>query len=454
MKLHFGTLFLLIVNSCIAQFLSINEQKKDLKQFQEELYAVHPALFRFADKTAFDSLFKSIENELSDSATVYEFSERIAPVFVLIKDVRTSQRVLKAKPNKLQIPLDVKIIANQLYVKNNICSSPQIKRGYLIESINDESSEVILSKLKKQVSTDANIQTTKIKLIEERFRRYYSANGSKEVSIKFNTGSESLSTTIELMDPEKIKSMSILQGYHKESIHTAPYYHCDIQDGVGYLTISFFALIKWDVFTSFLDEFIAKLNEENIKDLIIDLRWNIGGSRGYPIYLYSKLTDKPFHYVKHLITRQATIDVKMPQDSTKNYQHLKDDIYKVTDGFEGAGLHAPHASNYKGNIYLLVNGLTSQVASLMKSNNRGVIIGEETGGLYAGQMGEGYSNFKLQFSKILIQIPRYRVVLATDPSKNPANRGTLPDVEIKETIDSFLNGEDLYIKKALELITK
>ena len=457
MKLIINSLFFLTIFSCFGQTLSKEEQLEDLRTFKTNLYSVHPSLFRFILKADLDSIFYNIDSNLHDSVSINDFSQKIAPVFSAIKDAHTWQR-LPLNSSSLQLPLDLKIISNQLYVRNNVSSNPKIQKGDLIESINNEPTEEILNRLRKKLSTDGGIETTQNRVIEEWFRHMYDTRGAKDLSIKINSGAESFETTVELLEPQKIDSIRVLKGYNHQDRLSPPYFNFEIQNNVGILTISHFAQIPWEEYTSFLDESIETLNKQGIENLILDLRWNIGGPRDYPIFLYSKLTYKPFEYIDHLMTKKTTIDSKIPFDSTKSYIHITDDLFKVTSGFRGAGLQYPDSSNYKGNIYLLIDGQSNsssgQIASLLKSNNRGIIIGEEAGGIYSGGTGEYHHKIKLEHSQILIQIPRYRIVLSVDHSKNSMNKGTIPDYEITNTLDALMKNKDLCIEKAFELIKK
>ncbi len=438
--------------------MSVNEQLTDLYELKENLYSVHPCLYRFTTKIKLDSLFNEIEYGLNQPCSNVEFSNKIAPIFSQIKDAHTWQRPPQSKTSNLKIPIDIKIISGEIYIKNNISTNSKIKRGQKVLSINNEPSDSILIRLMSQLSTDGGIQSTKTRVIEEWFRHIYTADNSKSVKIKLTNEKKTFETKIDLIESTKIDSIRLIKHLNTEDKLSKPYYDFKINNGIGFLKIVHFAPISWADYTTFLDESINELNRNKISDLVIDLRWNIGGPRDYPIFLYSKITDKPFDYLDYLITRKSTIDANIPFDSTKTFEFVNNDTYKVTKGARGIGLQEPHSSNYTGNIYLLVDGQSnsssSQIASLIKSNKRGIIIGEETGGIYSGGTGEYHLNFTLKNSKVSIQIPRYQIVLSVDESLNDLNKGTKPDYPIVESIESFDNNVDLFILKAIELINQ
>ncbi|MBK6478298.1 MAG: hypothetical protein IPF93_08400 [Saprospiraceae bacterium] len=74
----------------------------------------------------------------------------------------------------------------------------------------------------------------------------------------------------------------------------------EILDGkTAVLTISSFNYYEWDsypVFKSFLDSSMNIIHNKKIKNLIIDVRYNRGGSQYPSIYLLQHLMDKSFTY--------------------------------------------------------------------------------------------------------------------------------------------------------------
>ena len=203
----------------------------------------------------------------------------------------------------------------------------------------------------------------------------------------------------------------------------------------------------WKAYTNFLDSCFAELEKNKIKNLIIDLRWNIGGPREYPIYLYSRISEKPFSFCKELITTSETVKEKLPLDSEKVFEKLDDNFYVVKSNARGLGLQSPSQNPYRGKIFLLIDGqsnsASAQFASIFYSNKRGVIIGEEAGGLFTGGTGEHHYYLKLPSSKITVQIPRYRIVLDVDQNKFYGH-GLKPHHEVNESVDQLIKEKIVY----------
>lgn len=158
-----------------------------------------------------------------------------------------------------------------------------------------------------------------------------------------------------------------------------------------------------------------------INKLIVDLRYNTGGENANGKWLYSYLTDKPFQFSSDMVS--------------------------------GPEWDYPSAYNYQGDIIFLINGLsfstTSNFAAIAKSYDRGVFIGQETGGAYyGGSSGEVYS-LTLPNSNIRVSIPK-------DPSTNPVkeinikDKGVIPDYTVNPSIKNMVENEDVQLKFAID----
>ena len=86
--------------------------------------------------------------------------------------------------------------------------------------------------------------------------------------------------------------------------------------------------------------------------------------------------------------------------------------------------------------------------------NRGIFIGEETGGTYEGNV-SGYSEYvKLPNSKIKVKIPTVHFQINVEPKIK--GRGVIPNYEVPQTWKDYLNGrntkKDFTIKKIINLV--
>lgn len=111
-------------------------------------------------------------------------------------------------------------------------------------------------------------------------------------------------------------------------------------------------------------------------------------------------------------------------------------------------------NHYDKNILVLINGgsfsASCLVSAYLKSDNKAIFIGEETGGTIEGCNAGIMPNYKLPNTKIKIRMPAFRVI--HDVSPTLTRHGILPDYKIHFTLDDLILRKDLELSKAMELI--
>ena len=464
-----NTTFLLFIFAIVSfsiygqneNLLSLQQQLNDIDELEQKLKTIHPSLYRFCTPMEFDSTLNSIKTGICKTNTEKEFSVLLSPIFLLIKDAHTWQQLSKCEQSNALIPLDFRIFKNQLFVYNNCSYNDELSPGTKILTINNEKSEDIIIRLKATIISDGFIETTKERAVEEWFKYIFPPQNHYLITFQNKNKSKTIDVdglTENIIDSIRTNRLENKIQLKTEPFHIAPYTKFSIHsNNYGIVKIKWFDKIPFTEYKSFLDSSINELNKKQITNLIIDLRWNIGGPREYPIYLLSKIFNQPFEYCDSLITTKFTFEEKIAFDSTKVFVPMDNGFYKVVKNARGLGLQYPSNETFKGNIYLLVDGSSNsssaQVASLIYQNHRGTIIGEEPGGLFEGGTGEHNYYLTLTNSSIKVQIPRYRIVLHVDNSKFYGH-GVKPDYEVKSEIEDLIQGKDTVMEFTIGLIKK
>lgn len=168
--------------------------------------------------------------------------------------------------------------------------------------------------------------------------------------------------------------------------------------------------------------------------MVIDLRGNGGGRDDYGALLFSYLTNQPFRYFSSV--------------STTSYQ------VKSADN-DLLGWQQPNDNPYSGKVVFLTDGrcfsTTADFCAIAKRNNRGVFVGEETGGAFYGNTSGQTSNCKLKNSLIGITIPRFKYVNAVLEIQEQG-RGVKPDFPVVFSVQDLLQRNDRLLQKALEVV--
>jgi C-terminal processing protease CtpA/Prc len=121
---------------------------------------------------------------------------------------------------------------------------------------------------------------------------------------------------------------------------------------------------------------------------------------------------------------------------------------------EGMDVFSPKKDNFKGKLYILINGksfsATGEFTSFLKNNRNVIFIGEEVGGNKV-QNTSGISYIiTLPYSKQKVKIPL--VVWEMNVDYKNDSHGIKPDYWIRNTIGQELNDYDSVLNFTLEFI--
>ena len=225
-------------------------------------------------------------------------------------------------------------------------------------------------------------------------------------------------------------------------------------DTVAYLALHTFELD--DLEQDELRGIFADLIADSIPNLILDLRFNYGGPAASVEGIYSYLAPKPF------CTKMRNIVNKKGGFLCFGSCSVEDDPDMLYAGYEplpnGEGFvkdkpewrNPDSLVNYKGRLYVLTNetsfSASTCFAGWVKKQNRGVIVGRETGSAYHQMKAENFTQYVLPNSDIAIQIPTIKVVFDTVVNERfPYGRGVLPDYPVNFTPEelSFAHGDSI-----------
>jgi hypothetical protein len=187
-------------------------------------------------------------------------------------------------------------------------------------------------------------------------------------------------------------------------------------------------------FKTFLDSAFNDIGNKKAAKLIIDIRRNQGGNDENGALLYAYLSQKPFKYYDSL----ETTTEKFAEDRHANLK-----------------LQQPKLNSFKGRLYILADGrsfsASSEFSSIVKTNNRGLFIGEENGGGYYGNTSGDDATVTLPASQISCRVPLLKYTLAVKKLKN-GELGILPDYPRYITISDIINGTDSQMDYALQVV--
>ncbi|MEM9529134.1 MAG: S41 family peptidase, partial [Bacteroidota bacterium] len=337
-------------------------------------------------------------------------------------------------------------------------------------SINGVPTKDIVHRLTQLIPSDGYNVTGKYHQLSAEFVFYYSlVYGLKErVKLDYipHNGEKVLSADVDLISKEKWNELQIELTPHEND------FQFSTLDGIGILKVGTFN--GAENFTRFIDESFQKLSEENVGQLIIDLRNNGGGEETNAIHLYSYLAAKDFKYYDRYEVKTPKKTLQKQGESLVAYEtanalrevstlddHGRQVISKI-EGIRGKLIDpnewqkATTTNRFEGAVVVLIDGgsfsATSEVCAIMARDKRVTFFGEETGGGLDGNTSGLYDQIILPNTRITVKIPLIKYVSATGDIHHNFGRGILPD--FSPSLSTMAEGkvEDTFMKNALNYL--
>lgn len=398
---------------------TVKEYRDDLDQLGKTLLKVHPNALKFISEKDFWKGIEQKKSLITDGTTFAEFAWHCSEIIASIHCSHTEMGRFfienEMLPPSLKFPLLTRLVDGKLYVVDSL-GNGQINTKDEVLSINGVAVPQLLADIYPHITAQGFIQTTK--------RHVF--NMWSLVLIPYALGfPETYSVKLKGKDAPVV----LKKAGGEIRPRSNPIYRCT--DGLcleflddqktaimSITTFNYYPFNNLDVFKTFVDKSMAEINGKGIKNLIIDVRWNGGGSQMASIHLLRYLVKKPFVYYS-----RAEFEGK-------------------TGKIEGEEEFAPFENRYKGKLYFMMDGLgnstTGHFMSLVKVLNLGTIVGEELGSNQFCSAGQEVC--RLKHTKL-----EYYVADNTHESSAislPDETGILPDHYVTQSIDDYLKKID------------
>lgn len=449
--------FLVSLGSLFGQTTNIQEVvfstdqlKTDVRYLKTKLENNHPGLYLYTSKSTIDKVFDSLENSILKPLSELAFYKHITIISSIIKDGHTIILPNVAHANTQGntsnfLPYHFVILNNQLFLDMVCTSDNSIPVGSEIIYINNVKATEIIKQLSERQVRDGNNLTYPTWILSNYFRQYYSFifGHPANYAITYKINGQTNTASIKALPKDSIYFYR-QQNYPNKTFLNLPNegLKLKIEDDKKYaiLIIKDFHnnVLKKEYkqnFNKVIATYFEQINNSKTENLILDLRNNQGGDIENGVYLLSYLLDKPFSVVKE-------------------YNCVKNKKVQHCNG-PSLGQHHPKANNFKGKLYVLINGGSFSnsgiVSSCLQANNRATFIGQETGGnpnVIAGFTKE----IKLPNTKIQVQVPTKQFVI-TDKGNN-IGQGIMPTHKVEPKLTDIINNIDTEMEYTIKLIDK
>ena len=451
-------LLLLLPNLVLAQSqLSAEYQPEELiadfHVLKGELQLLHSGLNRYTTKSQMDSVFQSIEEQLTESMNSIKFFRAIKPILKYIGNGHTDIIPSTAYHHALihdlpRFPFIIDKVDEGLKILYNKSQNTDIKEGDIISSINGISANEIYQNLVMNTTRDGyNLSLPRIK-VATNFSGYYAEHfGTPELfNIRILQNKEQKDIVIkactrdEMLDNLNIQNKSAF--YYAFQDNRAPLQAWTNED-VGYLVVKTFSegiLSNAEVnYKKEYKQFFKSLNKQKITRLVLDLRNNQGGHFAPQAELLKYLIKDPFIVTRKAYTSVDTLSNTAYYAKDENYHAFnRIKFTSAHDGvfnrkWKGLAVQESYKTGFSGQLFVLINEFTfsaaAELAGHLKDKTKAIFIGAETGGNPNVCTSGTTITIVLPNTKNILRIPTTSWVNNVDFSSN--GRGIIPDITFK-----------------------
>ena len=488
---------ILFLLSCASSFKSYQPNKKFAKaKLQQDflllkniLQQKHPALYWYTPKQKMDYYFDSLYNNIADSMTELQYGwQVIAPLTQKIHCGHTSFSMSNhwykfIKNKKIPgLPIYVKTWADTMVVTANLNKKDTVlKRGTLLTSINGVPIQTLQQQIFQYLPTDGfanNVNYIRLssnlpyyhRNVFGTFKNYRigyldTLGQAKTILIPmWNPPIDTTKNTKQIITPTNTVTRAQRKKFKRENERAL---QTDTLLRTATFTLNTFSAGGGKRLRHFIKHTFKKLQQDSIKNLIIDLRNNGGGDVDMYTLLTKYIIAQPFKVADTAYTISKTL-----RPFTKYIKHgfftnigFKFLTKKQRDGYYHFGFYERHnfypkkVNHFNGKVYVLINGPTFSASTLfchaIKGQQNVTLVGEETGGGWHGNSGLMIPDITLPNTKIKVRLPLFKIVQYKHVPKY--GTGVIPDIYIPPTVEGIVKELDrkmLIVKEMIRVAEK
>ncbi len=501
-------------NTEISKLHDVSALHEDVDKAYKQLKKHHPRLYQFRSKEILDYKFDSLKSAIKSPMDSRTFYKHLAAVTKYIgqghlaiippnKSYTKKERKALSKKKFDINNLDYEYLDGKLLIVH-ARGKDSLLVGSEVLKFEDETSQNLIEKFKPLIASDGYNTTFHNRVVGTRFLSYYAKDRGRFDSISLTLKNSDSTFIKKFKRISKTKPANKIDSIQKDSIivkkkkltkaerKDKKIQHKKkkkINKKYGFIASrkeftrnldfvgkdSAIAMLKIRGFTrgkfkAFYNETFVTLDSLKTKHLVIDLRNNFGGRLNEIDYLYSFLTDKKYSmvnpsevnsrvpFLKLLMSNTTPLTMKLfvgllsPFIATHNVLKTSKKDGKLYYNLKSSKEKEPNSLNYKGAIYVLINGNSFSASSILstqlKGNQRAIFVGEETGGAYNGTVAGISKMYELPNTKVKVKVG---LLYIDAPFKvTPDGYGVQPDVKIVPTYQDRLNKIDPELAWILE----
>lgn len=465
----------------LARPLPTQALHQDFDLFRRIYEAANPSLYQFRTRRQLDSAFAATRRQLTASTTLLEFYRLLYGITAYTGSLHSDNYLPVAADSALQastgfFPYPVQLLAGRLRLNTSAAPLPL---GSELVRLNGHSVAELRARLGIFATTDGYNQTGKEYLISTHFARYYYLAYGPCTAFRLTYQAPFLADTAQAQ-VAAVPYTTYQQHYaqrHSAALESEnPHYKVALLDSLpaALLTVNTFDLgsagePEQRRYARFLDSTFQWLRATPaVRQLIVDVRQNGGGDDPNDILLFSYLAKHRFRENRRAFAsfRQVPYPAYFVEESPGDRAELAQDLL-AEHGPARRGRYwlrrrehpywHPNPLAFRGQVYLLIGPAVASAgslfASLVRSQRRPILLGQETMGGYYGHTGHTPVEYELPATKVRI---KFSIIALEQDVRHRhrflRGRGVLPDVEVTPDLGDFLRNEDAVLRAARQLV--
>ncbi len=368
--------------------------KKDLDFLFETIAEVHPNMYAYTCKEEFDLLREKLYETVNRPMNRLLFYKLVAPVVTSLKNGHTFIKPpivffqdYALKGGKF-FPLEMQIEETRVILSQY--SSPyEMPLGAEVLVIDDQAASEFLRKAARYSPSEGRAYNLAM-LQRKSILPFYlwlekGSEDSMSLVLKKSDGQGNkynvkALTHEEIVSYQKSRADKVEKETESKSNSQNPWYSYRYLQQPGTGIIEFNLFHDMQRFKEFLRQTFTEIHDNNVSNLIIDIRKNPGGSSSLGDELLKYLTDKPFRQFENVQVKMSRQLRKAQPNLRKSYPLAKIGSTVTMEGDFKQAKDRP--LQFKGHVFLLIGPKTASssvsFASAVKHFGIGILIGQET----------------------------------------------------------------------------
>jgi hypothetical protein len=451
--------------------------RADVALMRRAYERVHPGLYRYTSKRDIDAAFGRLETFSAQPHDVLAFYAAISQTIAAIRCDHSKAEMPPAveqyrEREPTYFPFRFRLFDGRMVVVSADPTQPQLAAGQEIVSIDGRPVADVVAALAPDVSYDGNTSyVVPFKLEADSdldgsdFETFYPAHfgfaAMHDLAIR-SAGGEAKAIRV---TPISVAAWRALPWpaipYHSDLVNGTTWSLLDAK--TAYLRVDSFVKYRRPVDAmTYYDAFFKSIDASGASRLIVDLRWNGGGSTDATIALARFLMNERFVWNAPMVVK--TLDFGDLPDYAQTwgdqnaffhpdpaaYERRPDGMYQMIPGAskndEDGEMQPldPSPDRFPGRVVVLTGPRNASGSTMLVSKlhdeGRATLVGEATGGSAVGPTAGFILFLRLPNSQIVVRVPDMWNRMAVTHARE--GYGVDPDVRVTATRDDVLAGRD------------